>query len=89
MKFTENQLRDFFYEEKVDVIHVESDNSYRHGTYETYVIPYEDKHYMITLSRHHEEGLEIWGDVDAVEVEKREITVEQWVKLGKKVSKKG
>jgi hypothetical protein len=59
-------------------VHVESDTSYRHGSYETYVFEYEGKHWMFTVACHVHEGLEFWGDVECTEVEPHEVTTIEW-----------
>ena len=74
---TENQIMDFLEEDLTE--HIDTDNSYRHGTFETYVVPYEGKFYEFTVSCHHSEGLEIWGDVEAIEVKQVEKIVKQWI----------
>lgn len=62
-----------------DAVFQESDTSYRHGSYETYVVPYQGKHYTFTLTCSPNEGLDLHYDVDAVEVVPKEITKIEWV----------
>lgn len=75
---TEEEARDAL--DANDTINTDSDTSYRHGSYETYVISQNGKHYESTFSCHHSEGIEIWGETTWYEVVEKQVTKTEWVK---------
>lgn len=79
MKFTKEQAADLTEEDGAE--NTNSDTSYRHGSYETYVVPFNGKFYQFTVSCHHEEGWDDFDDVDAVEVEKVEVITTKWKRV--------
>lgn len=58
---------------------------WRHGTRQTFVYwaPLEGKHWMFTVDVHHTEGVQLFGPVPLVEVNRVERTVKVWEEVGK------
>ncbi|MFW6855288.1 hypothetical protein ACODYM_28775 [Burkholderia gladioli] len=61
--------------------HVDSDTSYRHGSYETFVVLREGKFYQATVPHNTQHGYEIERDypIDLIEVTKKEVVTHEWV----------
>ena len=48
------------------------------GTTQTIVTPFEGKHYRFSVQFHHDDGLQVYGPVKAIEVHQVEKTVRVW-----------
>lgn len=78
-KFTKTEVLDLIYED--GAVELEK-GEWRWGVVHTWVIPFEGKFWRFRIKSHVEEGYED-DDVDAIEVEKKEIMVltTQWISI--------
>jgi hypothetical protein len=81
IQLSKDELRELMEDDRSE--NTESDTSWRHGSYETYVVPYNGKFYEFTFQRHTQEGWEDTGGTlyDCYEVEKKEILTYKWVQV--------
>lgn len=76
MKFTKEQIIESIEDEFAVNINTES---WRHGTREHYIIPFEDKFYRICVPVTYDDGIQIDGDIEGIEVKKIQVMVDKWV----------
>jgi hypothetical protein len=55
-----------------------NESSWRWGTHNTYVFEHEGKNWQTTIEVHCQDGWQIYGSIDAVEVHQVEKTVKVW-----------
>lgn len=77
MQFTREQCFELIEEDSA--VRTDVDPSYRHGTYETYVVPFDGKFYQFTVSVHSQEGWDDFDTVDAYEVKQVQVMTTEWV----------
>lgn len=76
IKFSHEQACELV--EHIHAVNTNSDTSYRHGSYETYVVPFDGKYYEFTVSVNNNEGWDSFDMVDAYEVAPFEVVVTEW-----------
>lgn len=76
IKFTFDQALELV--EDPHAINTNSDTSYRHGSYETYVVPFDGKYYEFIVSVSKDGGWDSFDTVVAYEVYEVEVVSTEW-----------
>lgn len=73
MKVSENELRDLLEDaEQIDV------GRWRHGHTGRHLIALDGKHYAVWVQYHHDDGAQIFGDTELIEVVPVQKTLTVW-----------
>jgi hypothetical protein len=79
IKLTEEQFVDLLDEDGTEEV---DHGHWRHGHSIRFVVPYNGKRYAAWVQVHHEEGMQLYGEVILTEVRQVEKTVRVWEEVG-------